>query len=616
MPTDDATTYYRKGFGLKAEVQDTLTGDYSGNLVDLLRANDYTLAAGGVTVRLAREFGFCYGVERAVEYAYQTRAKFPDRTVYLAGEIIHNPHVNAKLREMGIHFLQPNDAGGFDYSIVRPEDVVILPAFGVTIQDFQTLRELGCIMVDTTCGSVLNVWKRVESYARDGYTSLIHGKHYHEETRATASQVGKYAGSHWLVVRDMAEAHLVCDYIEGKWDRASFLAKFTDRASPGFDPDQHLLRVGVANRRTGRTPSTRSSRSRSTSCSSSAATTRATRSRSRRSAPRRCRRSTSRTPRRSIRRPAWCASARSARTAARTCAPAGSPPPATCASGSRPAPARRTTRSARRWRASSAPAESTPSSSADRVHAFARYIALGDGLGGDLAPSLDLKRGDVAVALERDAGAGELPPVGAASLLFANDEELWPDFVARDLRTLAGTGTIVRRNMDGATLGDIFDGQVLTFDGDDLPTLVTLTAGGIDLQSAMTSRPSAARLEAIAHDTAQAIGAIAALLHDRFESCTLVLTTLPDPTDGLGRFPDPKDGIPVPPDVLHGFNAAVRAIAQAHPSTLVGEVHARLTGHGLSAPEEERWFWRRSPYEPGALGASLVREAWLEALGL
>ena len=250
MPTDDATTYYRKGFGLKAEVQDTLTGDYSGNLVDLLRANDYTLAAGGVTVRLAREFGFCYGVERAVEYAYQTRAKFPDRTVYLAGEIIHNPHVNAKLREMGIHFLQPNDAGGFDYSIVRPEDVVILPAFGVTIQDFQTLREIGCVMVDTTCGSVLNVWKRVESYARDGYTSLIHGKHYHEETRATASQVGKYAGAHYLVVRDMAEAHLVCDYIEGKWDRASFMAKFADRASPGFDPDQHLQRVGVANQTT------------------------------------------------------------------------------------------------------------------------------------------------------------------------------------------------------------------------------------------------------------------------------------------------------------------------------------------------------------------------------
>jgi 4-hydroxy-3-methylbut-2-enyl diphosphate reductase len=250
MPTDDATTYYRKGFGLKAEVQETLAGDYAGSLVDVLRANDYTLAAGGVTVRLAREFGFCYGVERAVEYAYQARAKFPERRVFLAGEIIHNPHVNAKLKEMGIVFLQPNDAGGFDYSIVRPEDVVILPAFGVTIHDFNTLRELGCIMVDTTCGSVLNVWKRVESYARDGFTSLIHGKHYHEETRATASQVSKYAGAHYLVVRDMAEAMLVCDWIEGKWSREAFLAKFADRASPGFDPARDLARVGVANQTT------------------------------------------------------------------------------------------------------------------------------------------------------------------------------------------------------------------------------------------------------------------------------------------------------------------------------------------------------------------------------
>lgn len=250
------------------------------------------------------------------------------------------------------------------------------------------------------------------------------------------------------------------------------------------------------------------------------------------------------------------------------------------------------------------------------MHAFARHIALGDGLGGDLAPSLELKRGDVAVALERDAGAGELPPVGAASLLFANDEELWPDFAGRDLRTLAHTSALVRRNLDGATLGDIFDGQVLSLEGDDVPTLVTLTAGGIDLQSAMTSRPSAARLAVIAHDTAQAIGAIAAVLHDRFPSCTLLLTTLPDPTDGLGRFPDPKDGIPVPPDVLLAFNAALRDVAGEHPGTLVAEVHAALQGRGLSAPEDERWFWRRSPYEPGALGASLVRETWLETLGL
>lgn len=259
MATLDSSLYVRKGFGLKAEVQATLAADYDGGLVDLLRARNYTLEAGGLTVRLASEFGFCYGVERAVDYAYQTRHKFPDRTIWLAGEIIHNPHVNARLREMGVGFLSatPIDAPGardtlpaFDYAPVRPQDVVILPAFGVTIRDFEVLRALGSVVVDTTCGSVLNVWKRVEAYARDGFTALIHGKHYHEETRATASQVQKHPEGRYLVVRDMAEARLVCEYIEGRGDREAFLAKFAQAASPDFDPDRHLARVGVANQTT------------------------------------------------------------------------------------------------------------------------------------------------------------------------------------------------------------------------------------------------------------------------------------------------------------------------------------------------------------------------------
>jgi 4-hydroxy-3-methylbut-2-enyl diphosphate reductase len=245
-------TYYRKGFGLKAEVEESLAADYSGRLVDLLRARDYTLDAGGVTVRLAREFGFCYGVERAVEYAYQTRTKFPDRRIFLSGEIIHNPHVNIKLREMGIEFLSSTGDAGFDYSNVEPQDVVILPAFGVTIRDFETLRQRGVIVVDTTCGSVLNVWKRVDTYARDGFTALIHGKYYHEETRATASQVQKYPSGQYIVVRNMDEARIVCDYIEGRGtvDRAEFLARFAPAVSPNFDPDRDLRRIGVANQTT------------------------------------------------------------------------------------------------------------------------------------------------------------------------------------------------------------------------------------------------------------------------------------------------------------------------------------------------------------------------------
>jgi 4-hydroxy-3-methylbut-2-en-1-yl diphosphate reductase len=242
-------TYYRKGFGLKTEVQGTLSADYSGRLVGLMRERDYVLSLEEVSVHLAREFGFCYGVERAVEYAYQTRAKFPDRRIFLVGEIIHNPHVNAKLRSMDITILARGPAG-FDYGTVHVDDVVILPAFGVTIHDFEQLRALGCIVVDTTCGSVLNVWKRVDAYARDGFLSLIHGKHYHEETRATASQVERHPGGSYLIVRNMEEARAVCEFIEGRLSRDAILSRFADRASPGFDPALHLRRIGVANQTT------------------------------------------------------------------------------------------------------------------------------------------------------------------------------------------------------------------------------------------------------------------------------------------------------------------------------------------------------------------------------
>jgi 4-hydroxy-3-methylbut-2-en-1-yl diphosphate reductase len=242
-------TYFRKGFGLKSEIQSELASDYTGHLVDLLKDREYTLTAGDVTIRLAKEFGFCYGVERAVDYAYQTRKKFPDHTIYLAGEIIHNPHVNSKLQGMGITFLMP-DNGRIDFSEVKTEDVVILPAFGVTITDFETLRQIGCVMVDTTCGSVLNVWKRVESYARDGFTSLIHGKYYHEETRATASQAEKYAGGQYLIVRNIDEAGLVCDFIEGRLNASALVGRFAHATSPNFDPERDLRRIGVANQTT------------------------------------------------------------------------------------------------------------------------------------------------------------------------------------------------------------------------------------------------------------------------------------------------------------------------------------------------------------------------------
>jgi 4-hydroxy-3-methylbut-2-enyl diphosphate reductase len=246
----DQDTYFRRGFGLKEEIQPVLASEYGSSVVRLVRENGYRLQVGRLDFRLARSFGFCYGVDRAVEYAYEARRKFPERRIYLVGEIIHNPHVNRQLEEMGIEFLYPDDQGAFDFSPVRREHVVIIPAFGVTLGDFETLRALDCILVDTTCGSVLNVWKRVESYGREGFTAIIHGKYWHEETRATSSQIGKYAGGKYVIVRDMDETEKLCEYMAGRLDRETFLTLFGHCSSEGFDPDADLLRVGVANQTT------------------------------------------------------------------------------------------------------------------------------------------------------------------------------------------------------------------------------------------------------------------------------------------------------------------------------------------------------------------------------
>jgi 4-hydroxy-3-methylbut-2-en-1-yl diphosphate reductase len=243
-------TYFRRGFGLKGAIENALVADYHSRVVDAIRAAGSTLQVGDLTFKLAREFGFCYGVDRAVEYAYEARTKFPDRRLFLVGEIIHNPHVNEKLRDMGVQCLHRPEGGEFDLAGVTSQDVVILPAFGVTVRDFERLRAIGCVLVDTTCGSVLNVWKRVDAYARDGFTAMIHGKSHHEETKATASQVSKYPGGNYLIVRDMSEARGVCEYIEGMGDRNALLSRFAGKMSPGFDPDRDLLRVGVANQTT------------------------------------------------------------------------------------------------------------------------------------------------------------------------------------------------------------------------------------------------------------------------------------------------------------------------------------------------------------------------------
>src|SRR5262245_35644637 len=225
-----------------------LAENYHSAVVEQIKSQDFTYEAGRLTIHLAREFGFCYGVDRAVDYAYQTRERFPNRTIHLTGEIIHNPHVNDKLRAMGIRFLS-DEAESIDR--LGPTDVVILPAFGVTIAMLQQLDKRGCTLIDTTCGSVLNVWKNVRRYTEGGYTSIIHGKMWHEETQATASQAVEQGGR-YLVVFDHAETELVCDYIRRGGTPAAFMKTFDKAVSPGFDPDRDLERIALANQTTMR----------------------------------------------------------------------------------------------------------------------------------------------------------------------------------------------------------------------------------------------------------------------------------------------------------------------------------------------------------------------------
>jgi 4-hydroxy-3-methylbut-2-enyl diphosphate reductase len=242
--------YFQKGFGLKADVGPMLARAYQSPVVERLKALGYDATAGDVRVKLAREFGFCYGVDRAVEYAYETRTRFPDRRLFLSGEIIHNPSVNARIQEMDIRILPDSKDPLVRYADVDKGDVVILPAFGVTVMEMDHLRAKECVLVDTTCGSVLNVWKMVHRCARDGYTVIIHGKHYHEETRATASQTRLHADGRYLCVRDVKEAALVCSYIREQATKEEFLTHLGAAASAGFDPDVDLARIGLANQTT------------------------------------------------------------------------------------------------------------------------------------------------------------------------------------------------------------------------------------------------------------------------------------------------------------------------------------------------------------------------------
>lgn len=239
-----------RGPKIMKEVQAQVVSHYRSDIVDYLRAHGNALSAGDqLTVRLAKEFGFCYGVERAIDLAYAARKYFPpEQRIFLLGEIIHNPEVNDQLKDMGIRPLASRPKPD-ELAQLSAEDVVIIPAFGTEVSTRQRISSIGCTIVDTTCGDVMSVWKRVRQYSRDSVTSIIHGKAWHEETMATSSQTAA-ANGHYLVVFTLEEVDYVCDYILHGGDRNEFLARFRGAHSKGFDPDLHLVAIGIANQTT------------------------------------------------------------------------------------------------------------------------------------------------------------------------------------------------------------------------------------------------------------------------------------------------------------------------------------------------------------------------------
>ena len=244
--------YHRKGFGHEAEVSGQMRSEYQSDLIQQIRDNQYTLKRGNVTIRLAEAFGFCWGVERAVAMAYETRQHFPTERIWITNEIIHNPSVNQRLKDMNVGFIAV-EKGQKDFSVVNQGDVVILPAFGASVQEMQILNDQHCTIVDTTCPWVSKVWNTVEKHKKNSYTSIIHGQYKHEETVATSSFAGTY-----LIVLNLAEAQYVADYIlkggdpggNGKADRQEFLTRFSRAHSEGFDPDRDLTAIGIANQTT------------------------------------------------------------------------------------------------------------------------------------------------------------------------------------------------------------------------------------------------------------------------------------------------------------------------------------------------------------------------------
>lgn len=254
MATDAPTVAKPKRINLRrpdvmATVQAQVETHYRSDLVEMVRSRGNVLHTDKVTIKLAKEFGFCYGVERAIDLAYAARKVFPEDNLFILGEIIHNPEVNDQIRNMGIRSLLGANKEA-EIEDLKPDDLVIIPAFGAELDIMQRIEKVGCRFIDTTCGDVMSVWKRIRQYSKEKFTSIIHGKAWHEETKATSSRATASAAGRYLVVYDLEQTDYVCDYIVNGGDSDAFLKKFEGAYSEGFDPDTGLSHIGVANQTT------------------------------------------------------------------------------------------------------------------------------------------------------------------------------------------------------------------------------------------------------------------------------------------------------------------------------------------------------------------------------
>ncbi|KAK1402629.1 putative chloroplast 4-hydroxy-3-methylbut-2-en-1-yl diphosphate reductase [Heracleum sosnowskyi] len=245
------TNYNRQGFGHKEETLELISREFGSDIIKTLRSNGHEYTWGDITVKLAKSYGFCWGVERAIQLVYEAKNQFPDQKIWITNEIIHNPTFSKKIAELDISYLPKNKESDKQYDIIDKGDVVMFPAHGVAVDEMMILSDKNVQIVDTTCPWVSKVWTTVEKHKSGQYTSIIHGKYDHQETIGTTSFAG-----HYIVVRNMTEAMYVCDYIlggqlnESSSTKEAFLEKFKNKVSKGFDPDRNLLKVGIANQTT------------------------------------------------------------------------------------------------------------------------------------------------------------------------------------------------------------------------------------------------------------------------------------------------------------------------------------------------------------------------------